>query len=125
MRTSEMLKFISKAMVAYGAAGTLLMLQFAAAGAWVSFLAGWVVSFVNFELLKRIGLVPGPLLSTGGKAGPMIYVLAFAKILFWGLVLAFLVLTTNVQGIPFSLGVLAVLFASLGLGIKEAIYART
>ncbi len=120
-----MLRFISKAMAGYGVAGAALMLQFAASGAWVSFLAGWTVSFVNFELLKRIGLVLGPLLSAGGKVSPMIYVLAFAKILFWGLVLAFLVLTTNVHAIPFSLGVLAVLFASLGLGIKEAIYART
>lgn len=125
MRASEMLKFINKTMLAYGALGVLIMLQFAASGAWLSFLAGWTVSFVNFELLKRIGLVLGPLLSSGGKVSRMIYVLAFAKILFWGLVLAFLVLTTNVQGIPFSLGVLAVLFAGLGLGIREAIYART
>ncbi|MBI2605586.1 MAG: hypothetical protein HYW49_05830 [Deltaproteobacteria bacterium] len=125
MRTSEMLKFISKAMVAYGAVGAALMLQFAASWAWASFLAGWTVSFVNFELLKRIGLVLGPLLTTGGRVSRMIYVLAVAKFLFLGLVLAFLVLTTHVQGIPFSLGVLAVLFAGLGLGIKEAIYART
>ncbi len=126
MRTADKLKFLSQAQFVYAGVGVLLMTLFGTKDAWVSFLIGGFFSYVNFEILKRLGLALGPIVIENKSAagiGPLVSKLVFGKIVFWGLLLAFLVFTNKVQAIPFVIGMLGLLFAGLGLGIKEKLYA--
>lgn len=126
MRTAEKLKFLSLIQYVYAGLGLLAMTLFATKDAWISFLLGALFSYVNFEILKRLGLALRPLVIENKSAagvGPLVSKLVFAKVVFLGLLLAFLVFTNKVQAIPFVIGMLGLLIAGIGLGIKEAIYA--
>ena len=119
--------------LSFGITGLVVMVQFASKSAWLSFFAGWLVSVVNFELIKKIGFKLAPLYSTQAKESPvklsqMLWVFLGMKILFWGCAIAFLVFSTTVRGIPFGIGMLSLLISSVLLvirdGIRDVKYAR-
>lgn len=93
----------------------------------VSFFAGWIVAAVNFELLRRIGILLIAL-AREGAINPLLYGLLVGKFAFWGMLIALLSLTTWIQGVPFMVGTATLLFSSVGLGVslifKEFGYAR-
>ncbi len=130
----EKVKFLNKANLAFGFLGTLFMFQFGGHNAWLSFFYGWLVTVINFELIKRIGMLMIPLYAQNTnsvqtssndsnnsetKVSPMLWVLLAMKFLFWGSVIALLVFSTKIQGIPFGAGLLSVLFSAICLAIKD------
>lgn len=134
---TEKIKFLNKANVAFGLIGILFMFQFGGQGAWLSFFYGWLVTVINFELIKRIGMLLVPLYaqntsqtettnaienvgnSESTKISPMFWVLLTMKFLFWGSVIALMVFSTKIQGIPFGAGLLSVLISAICLAIKD------
>lgn len=118
------LKLMNKINFVYGLLGFILVFQFSTQEAVKSFVLGWVISVVNFELLKRIGSLLLSLYTTG-RHNPFIYLLLASKFVFWGLVLALLLKASFVEVIPFVSGTLTIIVAGLSLGVREIFYART
>lgn len=122
----EKIRFLNKANLAFGIIGIIFMIQFGDQNAWISFFYGWLVTVINFELIKRIGMLLVPLYAqtppTNGestKISPMLWVLLTFKFLFWGSVIALMVFSTKIQGIPFGAGLLSVLISAICLAIKD------
>ncbi|MBI3543732.1 MAG: hypothetical protein HY075_10715 [Deltaproteobacteria bacterium] len=99
------------------------MSQFGGAGAWRSFVAGWLIAVLNFELIKHLGrMLLG--LYDGSKIGPLFYFVLFGKFIFWGLVIALFSKASWMQGIPFAFGMTTLVVSGLGLGFTEKNYAQ-
>lgn len=118
-------------MIAYGVVGCIFMLVFGAEKiTWISFLAGYLIMLFNYELLKRIGAALKPFIVDNADMPQirppklLLGMLVMLKIMFWGIVLAFLSLGTKVHGIPFVFGMLSIMITAIALAIKEWIYAR-
>src|SRR4051812_48537729 len=93
------LSWLDRLNLGYGFVGLMIVSQFAANGAWKSFLAGWLVAVANFELLKRIGAIMLQLFA-GKQISPVVYGLFVAKFAFLGIVIALFSLASWLQGIP-------------------------
>lgn len=102
----------------YGLAGALLVFRFGPVDSWRSFLVGWVLAVVNFELIRRLGLFLLAIYD-GKKLDPMFYLFLLGKLGFWGFVFALFSAATWIQGVPFALGGLAIVIAGLGLALTQ------
>lgn len=122
MATTE-LNWLTKINFLYAIVAVLMMAQFSGTLAVKSFLCGWGLAVLNFELLKRLGLRLLALYR-GAKLDRTFYVLAFGKFAFLGLVIALFSVTSWMQAIPFVLGAVTLIISGLGVGMKEFIYAR-
>ncbi|MEW6058001.1 MAG: hypothetical protein AB1540_15450 [Bdellovibrionota bacterium] len=118
------LSWINRLNLAYGVVGILVFASLSTSEGWKSFLAGWAVSIVNLELIKRLTYVMISVFK-GEKLNPIFYGMLVGKFAFWGGVIAVLSMTAWIQGVPFLVGLITIVFAGLGLGIKELVYART
>lgn len=117
------LLWLNRINVGYAVLGILLLTQINGAGAWKSFVLGWLISIANLEILKKLGTMLVTVFE-GGALHPIFYVFLFGKFAFWGLVVALFSTLPWIQAIPFAFGMSTLLVSGLGLGVRESIYAR-
>lgn len=126
--------------VIYGLAGVLIYIRVQSWASATSFGLGWLIVVVNLELLKWLGtfflmgkgsaqvsdLTEAESTETRGSKA-LITGLMMGKLMFWGMVTGILSTLTWIQGGPFVVGALTLVFSSLGLVFKlrERNYART
>lgn len=100
----------------YGAIGIALYAAYGGVESWKSFAVGWVLSVVNLELLKRIGVFVFAIYE-GKTLDPRFYAFAVGKFAFWGVVIALFSSASWIEALPFALGALTLVVAGLGLAI--------
>ncbi len=115
------IKTIRAVNFAYGMLG-LAAFYFFRPTAMPSFVAGWAVVLVNFELFKKLfeKLINKDLNTEKLSIG--FYFVLLLKMGFWAMVLAFLMLTKKLDAIGFLAGTLTILIAGL---VLARTYART
>ncbi len=91
------------------------------------FVLGWGVSFFNFELHRRLSSILFRMqIASGASKAPMgLGMLLFLKVIFFGLVIAFLVLFNKVHVIPFFMGSICLLISMFYLGIDLLIKEKS
>lgn len=111
--------------VVYGIIGFVVLAQFGASGAWKSFVVGWALAEMNFELIRRITTAMIALFRGEKVSNFLLYGMIVSKLSILGLIFLLISMANWLQAVPFMLGVAALIIAGLGYGVKELIYART
>lgn len=117
--------WLSRIDVLYGITGFVILAQFGAIGSWKSFVVGWALAEVNFELLRRIVTTMISLYKGERVSNFLLYGMIAVKLSMLGLIVLVISMASWLQAIPFMLGIGALVIAGLGYGIKEVVYART
>ena len=106
----------------YGAIGSIYYFYISKSqtGSMAYFLLGWAVSYINFELQRKgMGMLVSFLTADGvRRAPPALYMVLLLKLVFLGIVIAFLVISNNVLVVPFLFGMASLLFAVFILGLR-------
>ncbi|HRK01972.1 MAG TPA: hypothetical protein PLH57_04850 [Oligoflexia bacterium] len=108
----------------FGIAGLFFFFQFGDMISVKSFLVGWAIAVVNLELLRRIMKI---LIAyyNGQKPSKLIYFLVFAKLSFWGVVIAAFSKLDWIHPLPFVIGTLTILVAGFAFGFREFFRDKT